>query len=244
MARIDDRVPDLVPHLSRGKHRNPRKGACFMELASFLAGERWSDHPACTHPLLAALARHVNDQTSDAARPRLAALIPSVIGLTSDDPCLDPRIALRAATTALPVSADERQRTLAVGILSCERVLDELGGRRPGTIGEQSRTALDQVPLAAAWAREYAGHVSGAPKAFYRRAAPCIVRYAVDGIAQACISNPDELLRDLLTRTIDDCARWIDRPADIPVGAEDTLWFEGGQWAAACRLAGAAGPSR
>ena len=54
----DIRLPQLLPVLSRGKHRNPRKGACFMELASFLAGERWSDHPACTHPLLAALARH------------------------------------------------------------------------------------------------------------------------------------------------------------------------------------------
>ncbi len=28
-----------------------------MELASYLAGERWSDHPACTHPLLAEAAR-------------------------------------------------------------------------------------------------------------------------------------------------------------------------------------------
>lgn len=224
MVRFDRRfdkglteVPALVPQLSRGKHRTPRKGACFMELASFLAGERWSDHPACTHPLLAALARHVNDQTSDAARPRLAALIPSVIGLTGDDPRLDPRIALRAATTALPVSAEERQRTLAVGVLSCERVLDDLEGRRPGTLGEQSRTALDQVPLTAAWAREYAGKFWAAPRQFHRRAAPCIVRYAVEGISQACIQDPDELLRDLLAQTIDDCARWMVRPVDVPV---------------------------
>src|SRR5438094_8542303 len=96
--------PELVPILSRGKHRNPRKGACFMELASLLAGERFSDHPACTHPLLAAVARHVNDYTSDAARPRLAGLIPSVIGLTSDDLHVDARIALRSATMALPVA--------------------------------------------------------------------------------------------------------------------------------------------
>ena len=51
------RTPDHMPVLSRGKHRNARKGACFMEFASYLAGERWSDHPACTHPLLAAMAR-------------------------------------------------------------------------------------------------------------------------------------------------------------------------------------------
>ncbi len=62
-------LPDLVPVLSAGRHRNPRKGACFMEMASFLAGERWSDHPSCTHPLLASLARLVNDSLGDATGP-------------------------------------------------------------------------------------------------------------------------------------------------------------------------------
>ena len=46
-------IPDLVPNLSRGKHRSSRRGACFMEMASYLAGERWTDHPRCTHPLVA-----------------------------------------------------------------------------------------------------------------------------------------------------------------------------------------------
>src|SRR5436190_13975240 len=99
------RVPEIVPLLSRGKHRNPRKGACFMELVSVMAGERWSDHPTCTHPLLASLARLVNDYTSDAGRHRLVASIPDVIGLTSDDPRVDVRIALRSATIALPVAS-------------------------------------------------------------------------------------------------------------------------------------------
>ena len=94
MVRNDGQPPALVPILSRGKHRSPRKGACFMEFASLLAGERWSDHPACTHPLLAAVARHVNDYTSDAGRARLAELIPSVIGLTGEDLHIDARIAL------------------------------------------------------------------------------------------------------------------------------------------------------
>jgi hypothetical protein len=67
MLSNDSQLPSLLPTLSRGKHRTPRAGACFMEFASLLAGEAWSDHPACTHPLLAAVARHVNDHTSDAA---------------------------------------------------------------------------------------------------------------------------------------------------------------------------------
>ena len=65
-----------------------------MELASYLAGERWSAHPACTHPLLAALARDVNDHTPDTGLARLAVLAPSVIGLTARTSHLDARITL------------------------------------------------------------------------------------------------------------------------------------------------------
>ena len=90
-------MPDLVPVLSRGRHRNPRKGACFMEMASYLAGERWSDHPACTHPLLAALARLVNDFSSDAARNRLAPLIPDTCVRVAESGVAGPADAVRYA---------------------------------------------------------------------------------------------------------------------------------------------------
>ncbi|MDP9417536.1 MAG: hypothetical protein M3P48_06840, partial [Actinomycetota bacterium] len=100
-----------------------------MEFASYLAGERWSDHPKCTHPLLASLARMVNDCTTDEGRSRLAPLIPSVIGLTSDDPHVDAWIAIRAAITAMPVVAPERQRVLAVSLLAADRALAQLDGR-------------------------------------------------------------------------------------------------------------------
>ncbi|GAA1225095.1 hypothetical protein GCM10009655_24890 [Rhodoglobus aureus] len=51
--------PDFMPVLSAGCHRAPRKGGCFMEFASYLAGEKWSDHPSCTHPALAVVPRDV-----------------------------------------------------------------------------------------------------------------------------------------------------------------------------------------
>jgi hypothetical protein len=135
MSGYDAHPPELIPILSRGKHRSPRKGACFMELASYLAGEPWSDHPACTHPLLAAVARDVNDYTSDAGRARLAGLIPSVIGLTGEDLHIDARITLLCARRALPVAAAERQQTMAVSVLACERVLADLDGRGAGRPG-------------------------------------------------------------------------------------------------------------
>ena len=208
MSDHDVQPPDLLPILSPGKHRNPRMGACFMELASLLAGERWSDHPTCTHPLLAAVARHVNDHTSDAGRQRLAELIPSVIGLTGDDPHLDVRIALRSATMALPVVAAERQRILAVSVLTCEHVLAELDGRAAGTLEEQSRLALVKVPHAAAWADRFTSGVRPSHKGFRRQAAPTIVRDAVQGIAQAGVPDPDGMLRSLLVQAIDVCASW------------------------------------
>src|SRR6478735_7710237 len=117
--------PDVMPILSPGRHRSRRRGACFMEFASYLAGERWSDHPACTHGTLAHLARLVNDRTSEAGRARLTPLIPSVVGLTSDDPLLDVLLALRAAGAALPIVAEERQRSLAVGVRATLSALRE-----------------------------------------------------------------------------------------------------------------------
>jgi hypothetical protein len=217
MLRHDAQPPALLPMLARGKHRNPRKGACFMELASVLAGERFSDHPSCTHPLLAALARHVNDYTSDAARPRLAGLIPSVIGLTGDDLHIDARIALRSATTALPVAAVGRQRVMAVSVLACDRVLANLDGRPAGSLLEESRLALARAPHAAQWATKFTNGVRASEKGFRRQAAPIIVRDAVEAIAHACVPDPDGMLRDLLVQAVAECAAWTDRAPDRTV---------------------------
>ncbi|WP_200926710.1 hypothetical protein [Sphaerimonospora mesophila] len=197
-----------------------------MELASYLAGERWSDHPACTHPLLAAVARLVNDHTSDAARHRLAELIPSVIEVTGDDPRLDVRIALRCATTALPVVAHERQLAMAVSILSAEHVLAGLDGN--AGMAERSREALAQVPEAARWAAEFGRGVRVSLKGFRRYAAPNTVQLAVRGIARACVPDPDALLCDLLAGAIADC-RALVRPAPAEV-------VDPARWADACRL--------
>lgn len=221
------RVPDVLPVLSRGKHRNPRKGACFMELASYLAGERWSDHPPCTHALLATVARLVNDFTSDTARPRLAHLIPDVIGLTSDDLRVDATIALRAARTALPVASAERQRVLAVAILTSERILAELDGGPTGTLSDESKQSLADVPDATEWAHRFTRGMRTSLKGFRRHAAPSAVRCAVQGVARACIPNADEMLYDLLSSCIADASALIEPPAaDV-----DPM-----RWTEACQL--------
>jgi hypothetical protein len=191
MFHQDVQPPDLFPILSPGKHRNPRTGACFMEFASLLAGERWSDHPACTQ--------------------RLAELIPSVIGLTGDDLHIDARMALRSAIMALPVVAAGRRRVMAVSVLTCDRVLAELDGRAAAALEKQSRLALAEVPQAAEWADRFTSGVRPSAKGFRRQAAPTIVQDAVEGIAQACVPDPDGMLRNLLVQAIDVCAAWVGR---------------------------------
>lgn len=219
-------TPDLVPVLSRGKHRNPRRGACFMEMASFLAGERWSDQPACTHPLLAHLARCVNDAVSDPLRSQLVPLIPSVVGLTSDDVRVDATIALRAALAALPIAAAPRQHVLATAVLGCERVLAQLDRRDPYSLSPQSREVLDEVPEAAAWARSFSRGIGGSHRAFGAQTAPHIVSLAVEGIALACAPDVEQRLVDLLVAAIADCrALILDGPgpfSDLGTAAQPT----------------------
>ncbi|GGW78114.1 hypothetical protein [Streptomyces caelestis] len=63
--------PDGLPAPGRFAHLHPDDGACLMESAALLAGGRFTDSPAGTHPALAALARVVNDSVGDATRHAL-----------------------------------------------------------------------------------------------------------------------------------------------------------------------------
>lgn len=211
-----------VPVLSRGKHRNPRKGACFMEFASYLAGEPWSDHPACTHPLLAGVARDVNDCTTDAGRNRLGPLIPSVIGLTPDDPHVVPRITATCIQHALPVVSQERQYILAVALIVGERHLAQLDGRPLDSMEPESQAVLEAVPAAARWARTFTAKAHRGHPDYGRRTAPRAVSCAVEGISQACVPNPDERLFDLLNAAIAEAKNYMPFPVVVEVAREST----------------------
>jgi hypothetical protein len=190
-------VPDGLPVLSRGKHRSPRNGACFMEMASLLANEPWSDRPRCTHPLLAQLARLVNDHTSDAGRADLVVMIPEVIGAHGHGLEWEVALVARVATQAMYDAPEPRQRTLAVGLLRC----DELAATYGATTVDRAaiRTALEQVPGATRWAL---GFLTGAaplkPRAFQRHSAPAMLVCAVRGTAEAAVPDQDARLRALL----------------------------------------------
>jgi hypothetical protein len=196
-------APSLMPRLSAGAHRSPRRGACFKEFASYLAGERWSDHPECTDPVLAALARGVNDGVSDARRDELVHQIPRVIGLRGDDDAIGLIVALRAATAALPVASMDRQHSLAVGILGLCASLDARGLEVP-ELQQGARRALEDVPGARAWAADHLSSVRRPAGPLTASAALAITRIAAAGIAQACIDDPDTLLIRTLDLAISD----------------------------------------
>ncbi len=223
-------TPDLVPVLSPGRHRNPRKGACFMEMASFLAGERWSDHPSCTHPLLAGAARRVNDSVGEEARADLVPLIPSVIGLTGEDPRIAARLALSCATAALPYVSASRQNVLAVGVQTCERMLAGLEGRPETSMTATGRAALHRAPDAERWASRHVRPGRLSQRVFVRQTAPHVVAYAIDGLAEACIDDRDGRLVALLRECIVQAKAVVDQLAaetaaavahDAPVAAPE-----------------------
>ena len=209
-AQQTNQSPDFLPVLSAGRHRNPRRGGCFMEFASYLAGEKWSDHPACTHPTLALVARLVNDCTSDGDRSELAELIPSVIGVTSSDPRVELCIALRAATMALPIASEQCQRALAVGIIATQSQLSQLEPLADPTLTREVTSAFAQAPAAERWARKFSAQYRDERHGrAVTRMAESIIRTAVVGIAQACAPGANQHLAALLRLAIEDCRTMV-----------------------------------
>ncbi|TDD27306.1 hypothetical protein E1218_10770 [Kribbella turkmenica] len=202
------RDQDGVPILSAGSHRHPRDGACFMEYAAYLAGEPWSDHPSCTHPLLAHLAREVNDRTSDSGRRELAPLIPSVIGLTSHDPIVYPRLVARVARTALPVVAPQDQVVLAVALIRAEQLTAEIAEPSDESGSDAGGEVLAENAPARRWAEAFLRrHPRPRLVTYLRRAAPNSLSAATRAASRSTHTGSDGLLRQMLADGIETVER-------------------------------------
>jgi hypothetical protein len=66
--------------IGRGRHSSPDAGACVVELASMLAGERFSDHPRSVCPVIAGFLRHYNDLLPDGEHAELYPYAALVVG--------------------------------------------------------------------------------------------------------------------------------------------------------------------
>jgi hypothetical protein len=69
--------------LGRGAHARPADGACVMELASMLSGERFSDHPKSVCRVIASFLRAYNDAVDDGRRQDLYRCAADVVGTRS-----------------------------------------------------------------------------------------------------------------------------------------------------------------
>lgn len=165
-------APQHLPILSRGAHNDPADGACLMEYVSLLAGEAFSDRPRCTHPLLAQIARLVNDTSPDSTRHELAPLAPSLIGTSGSNPRTAP--ALVSCCSRVGLAADPSAWRL----------------RRHG---RRARQRLERMERSGpgAWAR------STDPLYEYGSAAPA-VGHALAAISRLPEHERQEKLRQLL----------------------------------------------
>jgi hypothetical protein len=90
--------------ISKGRHHSPARGACVMELASLLAGERFDDHPQSVCPVIAGFLRGYNDLLPDGQHDELYPYAALVVGTTG------PRRVRRARARALLAWADGGRR--------------------------------------------------------------------------------------------------------------------------------------
>lgn len=209
------RIPDALPLLSPGRHHRRRHGVCLMEFTSIVAGEPFSDHPRCTDPALAAVARTVNDYSSDAARQGLAVLAAdlSVAGQTSPD--VGYRVARRCLLTALPYSCGSRRQVLAVGLLGLDRAARDLSrGWRPDFVDVDTELGLMPYDGDLAAAAEFVRTQRVSPAQYLRRGLPMAIETAVATIAQEA-PDADEVLHGLLTACLDEVRRSL-RVARVP----------------------------
>jgi hypothetical protein len=91
--------------LSKGKHTNPEDGACVMELASMLAGEPFTDHPASVCPVIGSFLRSYNDSIDSERRQALYEYASKVVGSRG---CAGTR---QARAARLAEWAEEMQRS-------------------------------------------------------------------------------------------------------------------------------------
>ena len=122
--------PGGLPTPGRFAHLHPDDGACLMEAAALLAGDRFTDSPAGTHPALAALARVVNDSVGDATRLALWPLAAELADARPADRAYAPWLVGTVVAEARVLRPASRR--LARRGRACRRRGERLAHARPG----------------------------------------------------------------------------------------------------------------
>ena len=82
--------------LAHGSHGSINEGLCVMEAVAYIAGEPWTDSPACACPVIAAFLRSWNDGLPDDKRQELKQYIPMLVGTRGDDKLAERRSLMAA----------------------------------------------------------------------------------------------------------------------------------------------------
>lgn len=131
--------------LSRGRHVSPANGVCVMELASMLAGEEFSDHPASVSRSIASFLRTYNDMIDDSRRQDLYTVAAKSVGTAAGEAAESFR-----ASRLIAWGDEMRARSLWGKVLGLLRVR---AARRLNTTPEEAgryaansiRTSSDEV---------------------------------------------------------------------------------------------------
>lgn len=185
------------PVLSRGRHHWPSRKVCLMEYAAALAGEPRSDSPGCTDPVIATVARCVNDYSTDAGRQRLVALAPAIVRAHPDERRRY-EVARRCVLTALPYADGTRRFVLAAAAYGVDRADN-------GALSIDTEWALINDRDSLDSATELAAGSRIGPAEHARRGMPLAIEAAVDVIARFA-TDADEVLYRLLVECIADHA--------------------------------------
>jgi hypothetical protein len=83
---VDQTRLALIESLGGGSHASAADGMCMMEAVAYIAGEQWSDEPACACPVISAFLRSWNDDLAEGRRTALLLpLAPRVVGTRRPD---------------------------------------------------------------------------------------------------------------------------------------------------------------
>ena len=147
----------LALSLSSGNHESFEKGMCVMEAAAYVAGEPWSDHPACACPVITTFMIAWNDcLPNDAERDRLLKpLIPDIVD-TKSTPAVEERRSYMALDWLIRVHTPKWLDLVpalaphAKALRDLEEIADLVGASAAGASVDAARAAAWDAARAAA----------------------------------------------------------------------------------------------
>ena len=182
--------------LAKGAH-SPDGVFCVMEAAAYIAGEPWSDHPACVSPVIAEFCRSWNDELDDKTRQILVPIIPRLIGTATT---------AADETTRAWLATDWLVRTFApawlrlAGLTSHADALEGLDALTTADLARKAQkviAAARDATRAAAWAAARAATRDAARAAAW---AAGRTREAMDAALAPTVATLQRAALDLLER--------------------------------------------